>query len=63
MSGDEVAAPVRARPDEPSAIAEEPMAIHGPGTAVAATAAAETEDATEAEALNEAAIDADTLRD
>lgn len=47
MSDAEVVAPIKARPDVPSATAEEPIATHGPVIAVAATAAADRD--TEAE--------------
>jgi hypothetical protein len=47
------------RPDVPSAMAEEPIATHGPGMAVAATAAA----ARDTEAERDAAAEADALSD
>lgn len=55
MSGEEVEAPVKARPELPSAMADEPIATHGPGTAVAYTAAVEL--------LSDAAKELETLAD
>ena len=58
MSADDVEGPVKARPEVPSAMADEPIATQGPGTAVAYTAAAEllSDAANKLEALTERAM-------